>query len=797
MAMEEEGLDALLRPLKGADDGAGRTVVHVSRADGRVMRKAPGRLLGLLQPTIPYGLLTDVWVEVYDLEQALRIFITKEDATLRFRLRVAATARHAEKIVTALVHPEKRPTEVLLDVVREKIARLSDKSQRQGPQSLAARIATEREGWQSAVEQTIEDRLGLQAEMIFELGATLPTRPEISLSHFDVRTRDAPHRAVPVTVHVVLETTGETAHDPLPKTDRQREDRLRSILAEAYRAEVMLFDHWFDRSKVESILGRAIDAGFASTAHRSRLVQLEPVAAPFPKEEKVACSVPWKGNAGREVTFYVEAVLSVLPAGAGTFDALHLPRRADWLKEQATRALEIAMSGRDFYDLARLEQAQVADAVKAILRQAAAETGQGIDLIIAEVHLPENKWMERQYLDVTGHRYKTRNDRGFAEFDIFLELEFARIRPLVDYVRNTTGGTFGEDFNARIEASLKEMARKTAEAVMSQIEHVDYFANWERWDGVPDVRPSPSRGEPNYVHDRLVTSIQATLQSRFSARLCNVQLRRVDAEVGAIMRRIQGLEPLQVTCRVQPGGSRSQAHLIPVAVLFVPGELEPGRVPDTVRRGVEGIERSRILTTLTAATRQYLSDLEVEVIRAFSKGRSALSADGAGILALEDYVSRQMVETHGFSVRIIDFEAGASEEERAFDIESLSVFAAQTQADHIRDQIAARRAHLMLQRQHNLDLVARLSRALVDNPRLSEEDRLRYDYDRRQLEEAKRQVGEDEGHLEDRLAGAMAKPGAIQATAGVALLQAPAPEDTGRAGPPPDGPPAPDRPDRL
>lgn len=795
--MEEEGLDALVRPLKGSAGGEGRTVVQVSRAEGRVVRRPPGLLRGLLHPTTPYGLLTDVWVEVYDLEQALRIFITKEDATLRFRLRVAATARNAEKIVEALLHPEKRPTEMLLDVVRDTIATLSDKSQRLGPQSLALRIAHDREGWQTAVEQAIRDRLGLQAEMIFELGATLPTRPEISLSHFDVRPCDAPHRAVPITLHVVLEPTGETAHDPLPKTDRQREDRLRSILAEAYRAEVTLFDHWFDRRKAEAILRRAIDAGFASTAHRCRLVQLEPVVAPVPKEEKVSCAVPWKGNAGREVTFYVEAVLCVLPTGAGTYDALHLPRRADWLKEQATRALEIAMSGRDFYDLARKEQGEVTSAVKAILRQAAAETGQGIDLIIAEVHLPENKWLERQYLDVAGHRYKTRNDRGYAEFDIFLELEFDRIRPLVDYVRTTSGGAgFGEDFNARIEASLKDMARKTAEAVMSQIEHVDYFANWERWDGVPDVRPSPLRGEPNYVHDRLVTAIQSTLQARFSARLCQVQLRRVDAEVGAIMRRIQDLGPLEVACRVQPGGARSQAQLIPVSVLFVPGELEPSRVPDAVRRGVEGIDRGRILATLAAATRQYLSDLEAETIRAFGKGRSALSPAGRTILDLEDYVARQVLETHGFSVRITDFEAGASEEERAFDLKHLSVFAAQTQVDHVRDQIAARRAHLMVQRQHNLDLVAKLSRALVDNPRLTEDDRLRYEHDRLDLEAAKRQVALDEGQLEDQLTGAVGKPGRMEAARAPTLLAGPAPDEAAPLGtPPPDA--APGEPDHL
>ncbi len=749
-----EGLDSILRTTTESRARAGEVLVTIDRNNGNVVRREGflERMAAAVKKTTTYAVKIETWAEIYDIDQMLKIFVTREDTKIRFRLRVYARSTRAEQIASRLSDPVLSPTEVLFRVVGEAIGTLSDESQREGPDNLARRIARDRTNWQNRIQQSIADRIGLDAEIIFELGPIVLELPEISVRQFEVRAKDSPNRVVPVSVTVVLEPTEERAHDPLPKSDRDREDRVRMAVASAFRDEVSLYDYWFARGKVESILAQAIDRVFRTSAHRTRSVQLAPVSPPFLHEEKVSCNVEWKGNAGRVIDFYVEAVLSFLPDGAGLYDSLHLPPRVSWLKEHATQALEIAMHGRDFWDLALADQAEVSARVASILRQAAEKTGQKIDPLLAKVILPENRWLDKQYLELAGESFKTKNELGTAEFDISIDIQFRTIRPLVDFVRHhrdDLGTGNGKDFNVEIEKAILGVVRKTTIAVMSQIEHSDYFARWEEWNHVGEVIPGTQKGETNYVHHRLVLAIQAELRSRFDPTLCTVRLRKVDKAVAAIWRCVMELGPMEVSFDVRPRVLTPETGLIPVTVRFRPGYLDPSKVPDLIARGPKLLDRAAIFDTLTSAARRFFEGRPAEEIRAINLGRGASFGSGNALQAdLEEEVCRDMIKVYGFTVMVEDARVGITASEKAYlAAKSLETIALQSEVDHRREQIAADYARIKTQREKNKALADKLHRALMDNPRQSDADLNRYEIDERQLQRTETKLTEDDRSL--------------------------------------------------
>uniref|UniRef100_Q07JG0 Uncharacterized protein n=1 Tax=Rhodopseudomonas palustris (strain BisA53) TaxID=316055 RepID=Q07JG0_RHOP5 len=750
------GLEAILEPAKDSRPRPRCVHVTVDPNDGRAVKS--GRLIDRVansfRTTVTYSLMLDEWVDIYDVDQVMKIFVTKEQAKIRLRLRVIARASRAEQIVGALCEPIRSPTEILFAVVGDAIRSLSDETQREGPDNLTQRIARDRSNWQRRIQQSIYDRIGFEAELIFELEAQVNEFPEITVRHFDVRAKDAPHRTVSVSMHVMLEPTEERAHDPLPRSDREREERIRSVAVNTFRDEVLLYDCWFDRRKVESILGRAVDRAFKTTAHRARSVQLEPLTPPISREEKVACTIAWKGNAGRQIDFYVEAVLGIEPTGAGLFDSLHLKPRAEWLKDQARRALEIAMHGRDFFDLALADQAEVAARVETILRAAAAESGQSVDPVVAKVVLPENRWLDKQFLELAGEKFKTKNELGSAEFDILLEIQFRTIRPLVDFVRHHDDvARQANDFNKAIEDTILGMVRKTTVSVMSQIEHTDYFAKWEKWDDPADATARTLPGEPNYVHNRLAFAIVSELRSRFAPALCIVRLRRVDKDVGEIIRAIMALGPMTVKLEIMPMGLTSNAQVMPVTTRFRPGFLDPSRVPEVIARGKAHLVREHILETLKSSERQFLDGLPANEIKSVRKGLAApVDANDPRAMQtrLERHVSQQMIETYGFSIHVEDVDVGLTREE----ILRIGVqgFGTETQ------QALLEQGQKLIEESRSdpedlRKLVKKLQAALQDNPLLTADDRNRYFLDESLLEGAEAKLAKH-GETMRKLIGA-------------------------------------------
>lgn len=783
------GLDTLLQTTTETHPRPDQVFVTYDTKEGRVVKAGNflERMLSGRGRIRTYALLIDTWVAIYDVDEVLRIFTTKEEAKIHLRLRIMAPSKNSTRIVEALIEPVRSPSEVLLAIVADAIRTLSDETQREGPDSLQRRIARDRTNWQNRIQQSISDRVGLTAELIFELGELDSERPEISVRHIDVRTKDAPHRTVPVTIHVVLEPTLEKAHDPLPSSDRERESHLRNVITSIFRDEVMLFDYWFNRQKVESILQIAVDKAYRTMAYRAVQVQMEPVSPPLPREEKVASTVTWKGKAERQIDFYVEAVLALQPNGAGLFDSLHLPSRQDWLTVEARRALEIAMHGRDFWDLALADQREVSSKVQTILRDAAGVTGQNVEPIVANVVLPEIRWLDKQHLEISGETFKTKNDLGTAEFDIILSLQFRTIRPLIEYVRHQHGHIQNaSNYNAEIEAGLIDIIRKTVISVMSQVDHREYFASWAEWDGVPEeVRGAPPAA--GYVYDRLVRAITQELNSRFSPELCEVRLRRVDRAVGEIWRHINDLAPFEITTQIMPRQMVSMAQVVPVKVRYRPAELKTNRVSELVAFGRDHLRREEIERLLEGATRQFLLGLDLAEIWGLGKGLSA--GPGAGLdqnmlqAHLETYVSQRMVETFGFSVHVESAEvAFTSEQKAAFETAELGTIAQQTLADFRRGQIKADFDRLSVQRRQNQTLVDRLYLALTENPRLTPEDRSRYNMDEEQLNRMTSRLADDDREIARLLESS------VKTTQELAAPSAGQPAENGSGGPSPSTP---------
>ena len=817
MIDQKSGLDAILQQTTQTRARPGHVLVTIDPATDKVVHDTGlmGRLARGFRPTVTYSLTVDKPAEIYDVDQCMKVFVTKEEAQIRFRLAVVARASRAEQIVEALTDKVRSPIEVLMMVVTDAIRIMSDESQRQGPDSLARRISRDRDNWQRRIAQSIFDRIGLEAELIFELGTLIPDLPEISLEFVEVRPKDAPHRTVPLSVHFVLEATEERANDPLPRSDRERRERIRVVVATAFRDEVTLYDYWFDRAKVEQILSRAVDRAFASAAHRTRHVQMEPASPPHLREEKVACTIGWKGNSGRLIEFYVEAVLAFLPTGAGLYDSLHLAPRKEWLAAKASQALEIAMQGRDFWDLALVDQAEVAAKVRAILGVAARETGQAVEPIVAKVILPENRWLDRQYLEITGKSFKTKNELGVAEFDINLEIQFNTIRPLIEYVRHHSDTPQNSiDFNAEIGKHILAMVTKNAAATISQIEHVDYFAKWEQWDHFDDVVPGALPGEANYVHNRLVMAISRELRDRFSPSVCVVRLRRVDSAVGKLVKVIETLGPIEVSLQIEPAEATSKAQFIPLTARFRPGFLDPAYTPDAVRRGAEHIDAAAIADTLQSKVSEFLDGRTTDDLRSLARGTSDTPPDGGRgdarplFVELETYVSSKIVAFYGFSVRLETVQVSQSRERSArLDASSSATDALQAVTDQRKEQIQSELAQLRDQRRRNLAIVDKLHRAQLDNPLLTADDRNRYDLDEEKLERAKARIADDDRVIARLLTMSVAAvSGAVPGlAAGVTESQSaeppPArPAESPRATAPLDGevlPPERKRPDRL
>lgn len=747
------GLETLICVVEGRGVRSGYERVELDLAPAPVFRGAAmvARVFPQLKKTRIYEVKVDSWEDLDDLEQVLKVFTSNEDAKIRYRLRVMVRKSRAAQVVQALGDDERAPgeilREVLLNVVNDRIRRLSDHRIQPGD-TLARSISDDREGWERDIEREVLDQLGLDARIIFDVDPQAVEAPEIAVRQYPVRVSDAPSLEVMTTVHMVLERIGGPSRSNFPMNTREREARMRQVIASAFRNEVMLYDCWFDRPNVERILREHIDRALQSSAYRCRMLQLEPIPARMLREENVTCTVSWKGPSGRQIDFHIEAVLGLKREGTELCESLNLKPRATWLADEARQAVDLTMHGRDIWDLTLAEQKQVADELQTSLATAASKTGQTIKTLPAQVVLPESRWLDWQSLEVAGETFKTKDSLGEAEFDIQLRLKFLTLRPLADFIRQQGESAFQRgDLNTAIQSRVLDLIRRAVALEMSQIELADYFGAWDA-GGAPD-----SPAAPGSVRNRVIQAIMTELEGRFGQDKGSyaVSLRRVDRKVGEINRAMMALGTLQARLSIQPSGFSARSQLVPVTVTFTPVKLALDRIPDTLSKGRERLGREEVVKTAETAVRQFLTGRPLAGIRNLSIGRVARGVEGGAEEALWDdlerYVSDHVVKFHGFSVQIADVVVDyTAKEDVQLDFNDLDIEKSRALIEHEKMRIAAQRAYWRAEEEQGRALRGKLAEQLMGNSLSSSTDILEFQLIQSMLNQEKKSFqAQDDG----------------------------------------------------
>lgn len=795
--MSEDELYPLIHLADSIRPERGRVHVQLNGQGKAVVKGSAASLIGrVLGVSFVYDILLDEWVEIYDASRLLRTFLSNEEATVDFRVKLSVNSRNADKVAEAFHHAHRSPAEILFDEIRRALKTLIESSQREGPETVSQRLFAHRRDWQDTIANRLEDRLGLSAKIIFEVPPPVHTR-EFRVDDFMVRLKDALHRTVPMTLAIKLEPTTDSAVDTFP-TDRERQQRLlRDAIQEASINTITLHDYWFEPEVVEREIRLRLDIVCRHYAYRVSQVSLKPAAAPMLRREHIAIELPWQGHRGREVIFQIDADLFLVEDGAGRYDALGRPDRHDWLRSKCLTAVRLAMHNRDFYDLGLAEQDDVETQVRKILKDEAAGIGHDIDTVIARARLPENRWLGRQVLEVEVERYPTKSSAVKAEVGVTLELSFSTIRPLVDYVdqRSRDGGN---DYDGRIEAEVKRLVRDSLRSAIQQIDSNAYFADWEPWSGAFDdddsTRPR-NNGSSELVRASLTRDLIRDIKRRLSPDVVRVQLVRRDSDYNEASNKVASLGDFVIRGKATPAGTQSNDRDVPYEIYVRPSHIMPDQLADMLKRGLDRLVAENVHRSLTHAAEEFmkgrnraeLDDLNFG-IREPSDGRSLK-------VALEAFLSQSMVNLYGFKVVVERAKVLYSEAEdywRDHEAEQIRLARAKQEA---RWAVLGGFADDRLKEAQMLrELLARINQRLLDNPRSNEEEIQAYQRDERLLGETQAKLAAAStlaaGDIAGRLADQRAKAEPLLGSAN----GAPTPDDGPviQAGPPPADDPSDD-----
>lgn len=747
----------------------GRVHVHLNGQGKATAATGAAGLIGkVLGGGFTYDILLDQWVEIYDASRLLRTFLSNEETSVDFRIKLSVTSRNAEKVAEALHDRHRSPSEVLLDEVRRALKTLIESSQHEGPETVSQRLFTYRRSWQETIVNRLEDRLGVSAEIIFEVPPPVLTR-DFRVEDFMVRLKDALHRSVPMTLVLKLAPTTDRAVDTFP-TDRDRQQRLlRDVIQETAINDVTLFDYWFDQAAVERAIQLRLDAVCRHYAYRVSQVSLKPQAAPVLRGEHLAVELPWQGHRGRPVVFQVDADMRLDRDGAGLYDALGSPDRRDWLRGRCEAAVRVAMHNRDFYDLTLAEQDHIEGHVRQILQDEAARIGHGIETVIARVRLPENRWLDRQMVEIDVDRYRTKSSPVQAEISATLDIRFSTIRPLIDHVDQRSRGGVA-DYDARIEEELRAFVRQSLRAAISHVDASDYFAEWEAWtvpfDEDDSARPrNDSRSE--LVRAALTREVVRDIKARLSPDSVRLRLVRHDTDYLLIGEAVARLGDFVIRGTVSPDGARSSDLELPYEIFVRPNRIRPDRLAEMLQRGVGALTAPRVEASLGHAAEEFLGRRSRDELDDLNVGVLAGSGGPAIKVQLEAHLGRVMADRYGFDVVVERARVLRSEAERFqrdFDAEETRVARVQYEARwaYLADHADDRRREAESLRA----MIAGLNRRLLDNPRANEKDIEDFNRDERLLAEAEEKLRRTAGTAAEAIAGRLAdrrtEPAAIR-----------------------------------
>ncbi len=753
--MPSNSLEPILNIVKAVTRRKTHVIVYVDPKTGKVV---PAPLLGPIQifsRPIAYELKLEHELELYDEAKDIRVFATREDARLKFRLWIRAHQAQADRIVESLADRTLSPYAKLMQIVEELIKREAEAARSRNPGGLLEDIAADREGWQSRIAHGLSDRTGLEARIIFEDVIPAERGDVVQLRHHEVHCIDAPHLTLKLSLQIRLRRSGNPVIVPLPSDSAGRQDAVRRLLGSRLPPDITLYDLWYDLERVQAALQQALTAGLAQTGYSVEAIHIEPVPAHFAVEEHAKVTVHWSGRAGRNIPFFVEATLRLRRDGAGRYDATRISSRETWLRASVERLLPKAMQGRDFEDLDLGEQAVVSETLVNDLRAEALATGQDIRPVLARVLLPEYVFLQGKRIEIPRTKFKTRGGLALPELSMSIDVTFRTLRRVIQQVRlRPDFDGSNSDYSQLIERTISEIAISAADLTLSQTETNDYYASYDAVGAASAVTVS--------VKEQLKSAIDDAIHARLGPEHVTVTLRQNDTEVELANRQMRALDPLECQTIISPRDMQSSAQRVVVNVRARVGGLDPGQMAQVIMRGEGGLRKGLVLQSLEGLSRQFLNLEPLETLVALGKGRTrtGLTGEDAPFQRFEDYLNRHMVDHYGFTVRLEHVEPEGSAEYEAF------MDARARDAQTLAAQNASHRQRLAIEAElagSNLAadraLMAEIQKRMAENERTTDEDLHRYSKDDQTLQDLRRRIQSELNRYHD---GMQATPNSLR-----------------------------------
>ena len=680
------------------------------------------------------------WIE--NARSAIAVFLTNERSDLVFRMRVTAPREKAVTIAEALHHHKLSPSEVLFKTIRDYLGKLLDNPAEQGPESVIERISANRSAWQAEIVRVIESKLHLAAEIIFEMQRPIiDTDVTVRAEAIQVFAKDAPHAAFPITVSVVLARTQSRANDLLPRSNEERQNLVRDVVIKAFRDRLVLYVYWFQPDGLANEISVALSTALARYAYSLKSLSIDPIVPPVTAEEQIVDDVSWTGRLARPIPFHIETKVRMLQTGAGIYHARGLPNRKAWIKTEVHDALQSAMHGRDFIDLTAEAEQEVHNTVHHRLNERARSIGHDVDTFVASAAIPEKIWLKPTTVEVERREYKTKNDLVPAEFEIDLVVELttlARLEQLIQAHRLSRPNDAGEGANAAIRAAIVECATRAAGRIMSQIEPKDYFSKFERWE-FPADDDEPG-GKQNYVRNQLIRAIRTELKAEFHVTRCEVNPRRVDSRVAAIVRLIQRIGDLKVEVDVEPQHSEGPHQSVHITIVYHIGGVAPDEWANVIQRGEAALPKEMLTANLDMWSREVLRGRPLDQLYGLTSQRAS---DWVVRQELETYVSARMALHSGVVVGVKSIDRDYTDVDKVRrDIEALPTRHDQAKLEKLKRAVKelTTESDDEMRRNYLRDRRKIVQQLINANPRSESEDFERLGEHERELEKIEREL---------------------------------------------------------
>lgn len=755
--MTRHELESLIR-LVPAPTGA-KGCAHV-RLDKRGKAISGGGTLSAIARALPFGGQTYLYeikldepLEIYDSRQLLKAFLTNEETNVDFRVRVVARARNIEKIAESLHDASISPADIFFETINRAISSTLEKKLLNGPDSIAEHILSNREEWQSTIADRIQDLLGLETQIIFE-GTQVPRTRRIRVEAIAAHFRDAPHRNFPLTVTATFEPTGDRSHESFPQTQAKQTTFLRDVVLEACLNDLTLYDYWYNRQEIEDAIRLRLDRACRHFAYRSGEIVAEARDVPrITASEQIALGIPWTGHRNRTIDFHIDTMMTLNENGAGLFDSIGRPDRRAWLAEAGATALRSAMHGRDFYNLTQSEQDALEQKIRELLTIDASRIGHRVEPVVARVMLSENRWLDKQIMEVPAADYPLKNDLVSARISATIAVRFSNIRPLVNYVDQQKTTTPATDYGEEIGNCLKELVRKTIGIVMRETETNAYFATWEKWEFPFEEDDHVIAGNRNYVRNQLVHAIRKELGQRFTYESCDVRLHRDNGQLGEIIEHLQRMKTIALAGEVIPDDAESDAEFLPYSMLVKISDVQADQWANVLRRGIAHISPENLKTGLELAAREFLGGRLQQELEELNFGVRATPGAEATKHALETYVNNHMVRHYGLTCAIEGIEIKRSVTRQAVDTHrGLRSRAILAEAQRARRQIENSAAVDDVTSGYEAARIKDLQQSIRNNPRRTDADLIAYNRDKRELDSELEKLARREAQTFGRIA---------------------------------------------